>query len=436
MIRKFQAILFGPLAAAAAAASAVAQTGTAPVVVVPPFAFQQNKATSAGDVGTIAYRAAELVAADFRSSGDLVPLGPEGQVRYLYGEVTAPRFSSWRKTGAKALVTGFVTPRDNGRIAVACYVYDIAGGREIGRQGFVVAPEEWRRAAHRCADTAYSKLTGSRGGFDSRIAYVAESGPAMAPIKRLAVMDADGSNHKYWTAGDTTAVTPRLSPDGSRLAFVSFSGGQPHVRLLDLDTDQQRPLGPQDTASFAPRFSPDGRRIVFSMVQGSNTDIYIAGVDGGAPQRLTTSPGIDTSPAFSPDGRRIVFESDRSGSQQLYVMDANGFDQRRISFGPAQYAAPSWSAEGDLIGFTRIAGDGLRIGVMTVEGADERILTTGPFDESPSWAPNSRNLLFSRWTPVGVRTSILTVSVGGGQPRPAPTPQGGSDADWSLGAGE
>lgn len=423
--------------AACAAAPAAAQGGTAPVVVVPPFAFQGNKATSAGDVGTIAHQAAELVAADLRSSGDLVPLGPEGQARYVYAEVTAPRFSIWRKTGAKALVTGFVTPRGDGRIAVGCYVYDVAGGREIGRQGFVVAPDEWRRAAHRCADTAYSKLTGRRGGFDTRIAYVAESGPAMAPVKRVAVMDADGSNHKYLTAGDTIAVTPRLSPDGSLLAFVSFSGGQPHVRLLDLDSDEQRPLGPQGTASFAPRFSPDGRRVVFSMAQGSNSDIFIADVDGGGvPQRLTTAPGVDTSPAFSPDGRRIVFESDRSGSQQIYVMGADGSGQRRISFGRAQYAAPSWSGEGDLIAFTRIAGDGLRIGVMTVEGGDERILTTGPNDESPSWAPNSRNLLFSRWTAAGGRTAVLTVSLDGGQPRAAPTPQGGSDAEWSAGVGQ
>lgn len=430
MVRKIFLVVLAALAAPAAA-----QRGTAPVIVIPPFAFQANQATSAGDVGSIAHQAAELVAADLRSSGELVPLGPKDQARYVYAEVTAPRFSIWRKTGAKALVTGFVTPRDDGRIAVGCYVYDIAGGREIGRQGFVVAADEWRRAAHRCADTAYTKLTGRRGGFDTRIAYVAESGPSMQPIKRVAVMDADGSNHKYLTAGDTTAVTPRLSPDGALVAFVSFSGGQPHVRLLDLDSDRQRALAPEGTPSFAPRFSPDGRQIAFSMVEGGNSDIYIADVDGGAPRRLTTSPGVDTSPAFSPDGRRIVFESDRSGSQQLYVMSADGSDQRRISFGQARYAAPSWSGEGDLIAFTRIAGEGLRIGVMTADGGDERVLTAGPFDESPSWAPNSRNLLFSRWTPAGART-ILTVSTAGGEPRRAPTPQGGSDADWSAGAGQ
>lgn len=431
MVRKLLLIALAALASAPAAA----QGGAAQVVVVPPFAFQANKATSAGDVGAIAHQAAELVTADLRSSGDLVPLGPEGQARYVYAEVTAPRFSIWRKTGAKALVTGFVTPRDDGRIAVGCYVYDIAGGREIGRQGVVVPAGEWRRAAHRCADTAYAKLTGRRGGFDTRIAYVAETGSAITPIKRVAVMDADGSNHKYLTAGDTTTVTPRLSPDGALVAFVSFSGGQPHVRLLDLDSDQQRPLAPQGTPSFAPRFSPDGRTIAFSMVQGGNADIYIADVDGGVPRRLTTAPGVDTSPAFSPDGGRILFESDRSGSQQLYVMDADGSDQRRISFGPARYASPSWSGEGDLVAFTRISGEGLRIGVMTASGADERVLTTGPFDESPSWAPNSRNLLFSRWTPAGAR-NILTVSTGGGEPRRTPTPQGGSDADWSAGAGQ
>ena len=435
MTRQFRSPLLAALALCLATA-ATAQTGTAPVVVIPPFAFQDNKTTSAGEIWQIAQQASELMAADLRGSGDLVTFGPDGQPRYVYAEVTAPRFGAWRKAGAKALVTGFVRPREDGRITIGCYVYDVHAGREIGRQGFVVAPDEWRRAAHRCADTAYTKLTGRRGGFDTRIAYIAETGTPMTPIKRVAVMDSDGSNHQYLTAGDTTVVTPRLSPDGARLAFVSFSGGQPHVRLLDLDGEQHRPLVPEGSTSFAPRFSPDGRQVVFTMVQGGNSDIYIADADGGAPRRLTTSPGIDTSASFSPDGRRILFESDRSGSQQLYVMNSDGTEQQRISFGPARYAAPAWSPDGELIAFTRIDGGGLRIGTMTAAGGDERTLTTGPFDESPSWSPNGRNLLFHRWTPGAVRTGVLTVSADGGQPRPAPTPQSGSDPDWSAGVAE
>ena len=427
----FRISLFAALVFASTAASA--QTGTAPVVVIPPFAYQDNKTTTAGEIWQIAQQASELMAADLRGSGDLVTFGPDGQARYVYAEVTAPRFGAWRKAGAKALVTGFVRPRDDGRITIGCYVYDVHAGREIGRQGFVVAPDEWRRAAHRCADTAYTKLTGRRGGFDTRIAYVAESGSPSAPIKRVAVMDSDGSNHKYLTAGDTTVVTPRLSPDGARLAFVSFSGGQPHVRLLDLDGDQHRPLAPEGSTSFAPRFSPDGRRIVFTMVQGGNSDIYVANADGGAPRRLTTSPGVDTSASFSPDGERILFESDRSGSQQVYAMNADGSGQRRLSFGPGRAASPAWNADGTLIAFTRIDRVGLRIATMTAAGGDERLLTNGPYDESPSFSPNGRNILFHRWAPGAVRTSLLTVSVDGGQPRAAPTPQGGSDADWSTG---
>jgi TolB protein len=434
--RALPRLAFAALAAAPLASAASAQAPAATVVVIPPFAFQESRETKAGHSGTIAHQSSELVAADLRTSSDLVVLGPERQTRYVFAEVTAPRFSHWRSTGAKALITGFVNARDDGRLTVGCYVYDVAAGREIGRQGFVVAPEEWRRAAHRCANTAYSKLTGRRGSFDTRIAYVAQSGAAISPVKRIAIMDSDGSNHRYLTQGDTTVLSPRLSPDSERIAFVSFTGGQPHVRVLDLDGGEHRPLVAQTAMSFAPRFSPDGQRIVFTMAPGGNSDIYVVSARGGAPQRLTMSPGVDTSPSFSPDGTKIVFESDRSGSQQIYVMNADGSSQRRISFGSARYASPAWSPDGDLIGFTRVAGDGMRIGVMTSTGADEKILTSGRQDESPSWAPNGRQLLFQRWNPAEGRGGLFVVSVAGGDARVAATPQGGSDPDWSAGAAQ
>jgi TolB protein len=415
------------------AGAALAQGTPVTVVAVPQLSTPDNVSTSAGDTGLLARYVADVVTSDLRSSRELMPIGPENARVYSYPEATAPSFSQWRTTGAKALVTGFVQARNDGRITVACYLHDIPGAREIARKGFVVSPGEWRRAAHRCSDAVYEKLTGRPGSFDTRIAYVAESGSKNARVKRIALMDSDGTSHRYLTAGDNTVLTPRLSPGGQFLAYVSYAGGQPQVRLIDLESNDDRPLLPGNAMSFAPRFSPDCKRVLFTMADGGNTDIYIANADGTTLQRLTSTPGVDTAPSFSPDGSKIVFESDRSGNEQLYVMNADGSDPRRLSFGGARYASPAWSPDGERIAFTRIADDGLRIGVIATSGSDERTLTTGPQDEGPSWAANGRDVLFQRGDAFG-RTGLSVVSVDGGNPRSIVTPQDGSDPDWSAGA--
>ena len=412
--------------------AALAQGTPVTVVAVPQLSTPDNVATSAGDTGLLARYVADVITSDLRSSRELMPIGPQNARVYSYPEATAPSFTQWRTTGAKALVTGFVQARSDGRITIACYLHDIPGAREIARKGFVVAPGEWRRAAHRCSDAVYEKLAGRPGSFDTRMAYVAESGSKNARVKRIALMDSDGTSHRYLSTGDNTVLTPRLSPGGQYLAYVSYAGGQPHVRLIDLESNEDRPLLPGNAMSFAPRFSADGKRMLFAMADGGNTDIYAANADGTALLRLTTSPGIDTAPSFSPDGSKIVFESDRSGTEQLYVMNADGSDPRRLSFGGARYASPSWSPDGERIAFTRIAGDGLRIGVIAPSGSDERILTTGPQDEEPSWAASSRDVLFQRSDAFG-RTGLSVVSVDGGNPRSIVTPQDGSDPDWSTG---
>ena len=426
-------ISIAPIAAVLPAVAA-AQGTPASVIIVPPLSTPENVQTPAGWSGVIARQVADVIAADLRSTTELVPLGPENARVYPYAEATAPSFREWRKSGAKSLVTGFVQGRPDGRITVACYLHDIAGGRELARKGFVVAPAEWRRAAHRCSDAVYAGLTKRPGWFDTRIAYVAESGIKSARVKRIAVMDSDGTNHRYLSAGESTVLRPRLSPDGERLAYVSFAGGQPHIRLVNLSSNEDRPLLPGNAMSFAPSFSADGKRLVFSMAIDGNTDVYTANADGGALQRLTSTPGIDTSPSFSPDATRIVFESDRSGTPQIYTMNADGSAQRRMSFGGANYQSPAWSPDGDLIAFTRRAGDGLRVGVMSATGVNERILTRGPDDEAPSWSAGGRELLFQRTA--GARSGLYLVSVEGVEGRRIVTPQDASDPHWSTsGAG-
>jgi TolB protein len=346
---------------------------------------------------------------------------------YSYPEVTAPTFSRWRAKGAKALITGFVQARSDGRITVGCYVYDAEKGRELGRTGFVVAPTDWRRAAHKCSGLAYQSLTGAPGTFDTRIAYVAELGTPAAPVSRIAVMDSDGQHHTYVTPTGITVLSPRLSPRADRVAYVSYASGKPQVWVSGVGGGSQRPLLANDLMSFAPRFSPDGRRIAFAMQSGPNIDIYVADAGGGVVQRLTTSPGIDTSPSFSPDGTKILFESDRSGTQQLYVMEITGANQRRLSFGGGWYGSPEWSPDGDKIAFTR---RGTGIGFMNSDGSGERLLTRGTRDDGPSWAASSRELIFQRPEAAG-RHGIYRVTLGGGQPRRVQTPGPGTDPDWS-----
>ena len=372
----------------------------------------------------------EVIATDLRSTGLFTPIGPGGLPGYSVEEAGNPAYPSWRNAGVAALVSGSIEARPDGRMTIACYLHDVTAGRELARQGFAVTGSDWRRAAHKCADMVYSRLSGQQPYLDTRVVYVAETGPKNNRQKRVAIMDSDGSNHRYLTVGRHTVVTPRFSPRGDKLVYVSYIGRRPRVLLYDVATGSERLLIPGNHITFAPRFSPNGRDVVFSMANGGNTDIYIVSGSGGQPRRLTSAPGADTSPSFSPDGRQIVFESDRSGTQQLYVMGSDGSRQRRISFGGGRYASPSWSPTGNLIAFTKIAGP-FRIGVMNASGGGERILTDGWQDEGPSWAPNGQFVMFHR-TPQGAGAARLyAVPVGGGSARIMPTPVGGSDPSWS-----
>lgn len=416
--------------APAAAAQQSASTPAITVIAVPPMTTPDPGAKG-NEMLAIAWQATQLIVSDLRSTSDVMPLPANQKDYYSFPEVTAPAFPKWRSAGAKALLTGFVQSRPDGRLTFGCYAYDTVTGREVARKGFVVAVDEWRRAAHKCAGLAYTAATGAPGVFDTRIAYVARSGVGEAQVRRVAVMDSDGSGHNFLTAGDSIVMSPRLSPGGNQVAFVSYVGGKPAVRLSNLESGLQRTLVDGEAITFAPRFSPDGTRIAFSMMNGANADIYVASSGGGVPQRLTTSPGIDTAPAFSPDGQQILFESDRSGSPQLYVMNADGSGQRRLSFGGGWYSAPEMSPDGQWIAFTRRATDGLRIGVMSIDGTGERVLSTGPSDDSPTWAANSRELLFQRADAVG-RSAIYRQTVEGGPAQKLVTPQDGSDPDWSA----
>ena len=400
-------------------------------IAIPYMPTPRPAVTPAGETGALGRQVAEIVATDLRNSGLFTPRGPAGLPNVSFPQVTAPAFDTWSGTGAQALVQGYVQANGDGTLTVGCYLYDVFARTELTRQGFVVQPQFWRRAAHKCADAIYSRLTGETGYFDTRIIYVAETGPKGRRTKRLAIMDWDGANHRFLTNGQSTVLTPRFSPNQQTVVYMSYVGDQPRVYVYDVGSGQQRLLVNEPHMTFAPRFSPDGQWIIFSMSVAGNTDIYRVPTSGGRPQRLTNMPGIDTGGSYSPDGRQIVFESDRGGSQQLYVMDADGSNPRRISFGSGQYATPVWSPRGDLIAFTKLGGGGFRIGVMSPSGSGEKILTEAWQDEGPSWAPNGRAIMFFRTAQGSGKADLWAVDLTGSNERRVATPLDGSDPSWS-----
>ena len=401
-------------------------------IAIPAFATDRDRPTPANEAGTgaLGREVARVITANLRNNGLFKPVGPDSLPQPSFPQITAPAFATWSGRSAEMLVHGYVRARDDGRLVVGCYLYDVALQNELVREGWVVAPGDWRRAAHKCSDLIFSRLTGESPFFDSRIAYIAETGPKGNRVKRLAIMDSDGANHRFITNGQATALTPRFSPDYKSIVYLSFLDGNPRIYIYDIGTGRQRLITQSTNPTFAPRWSPDGKWILYSMAIAGNTDIYkISAAGGGRPQQLTFSSGIDIGGSFSPDGSRIVFESDRSGSQQLYVMSADGGNERRISFGGGRYATPEWSPRGDLIAFTKMAGN-FRIGVMTPSGGGERLLTNSWQDEAPTWAPNGRVIQFFRTTRGNGNTGIWQVDLTGRNERQLPTPVNGSDPAW------
>lgn len=401
------------------------------VIAVPALATPAAVNVAGMNTATLGRQIADVIAADLERSGLYAPLGP-GSVRAIsMAEVRAPQFGDWKARNAENVVHGFVQASGTGGLVVGCYLYDTDLGSELVRQGFEIQPADWRRAAHKCADAIYSRLSGESPFFDSRVAYIAESGPKGNRIKRLAIMDSDGGNHRFITNGQALALSPRFSPDYKKIVYVSYLNDRVRVFIYDITSGTQKLVTESKNATFAPRWSPDGRQILYSMAVGGNTDIYRVSTEGGTPVRLTSAPGIDVGGSFSPDGKKIVFESDRSGSQQIYTMNVDGSNQQRISFGGGRYATPEWSPRGDLIAFTKMGGGEFRVGVMTPSGGGERLLTNSWQDEAPTWSPNGRVIQFFRTSPGRTGTSSLwQVDLTGVNLRRLPTPQDGSDPSW------
>ncbi|HEY3910031.1 MAG TPA: Tol-Pal system beta propeller repeat protein TolB [Stellaceae bacterium] len=443
-MKKRRLVAFG---AAAAALAILAWVGTAaqaalriditsgqsqPMpIAIPAFAGgSANEAQAGRDI-------AGVVSADLERSGLFRPLDPRSFIENVSAtNGAAPQFADWRQINAQALVTGSVQTQGDGRLAVQFRLWDVDAGQQLTGFSYTTTQQNWRRIAHIIADEIYKRITGEEGYFDTRIVYVAESGPAQSRIKRLAIMDQDGANNRYLTDGRALVLTPRFSPSAQEITYLSFAGKTPRVYLLNIDTGQQEVVGDFPGMSFAPRFSPNGNRVILSRAINGASNIFVFDLRTHSATRLTSDNAIDTSPCYSPDGSQIVFNSDRGGSQQLYVMNADGSNVHRISFGSGRYGTPVWSPRGDLIAFTKIGTGSFSIGVMHPNGSGERELAQGFLVEGPTWAPNGRVLMYFSQGPsdsrgYGGAPHLETIDLTGYNQRDVPTPGAASDPAWS-----
>ena len=393
-------------------------------IAIPPFLGGDAK------LGT---EIAQVVTNDLKRSGLFQPIDPASFIEKISSVDQAPRFGDWRVINAQALVTGRVTRQSDGRLSAEFRLWDIFAGTQIAGQQFFTSPENWRRVAHIIADAVYERLTGESGYFDSRVVFVDEVGAKDNRIKRLAIMDQDGANVKTITRGDDLVITPRFSPNGQEITYMSYAGGKPRVYLLNIDTGQRELVGDFPGMTLAPRFSPDGQRIIMSLQQEGSANIYTMDLRTRRTTRLTDDSAIDVGASYSPDGSKIVFESDRGGTQQLYVMNADGTNPQRISFGEGTYSTPVWSPRGDLIAFTKRTGGNFAIGVMRPDGSGERILTSGFHNEAPTWSPNGRVLMFFRDTPgANGGPQLWSIDLTGYNEFRVPTANFASDPAWSA----
>ena len=383
----------------------------------------------------VAKQITKLVIADLNNSGLFKVIDPKAYIQRITNPNIMPKFGDWKIINAQALIIGSTKLETNGNIRIEFRLWDVFAEQQMAGWAFNTARSNWRQISHRIADKVYERLTGEIGYFDTRIAYIAESGPAQKRIKRLAIMDQDGANHRFLTNGTNLVLTPRFSPSQQELTYLSYIGRIPRVYLLDIETGKQEIVGDFPGMSFAPRFSPFGDQVIMSLASEGNSDIYSYNLKTNIRKQLTTYRGIDTSPSYAPNGKKIAFNSDRGGTSQIYVMNSNGKKVKRISFGKGKYSTPVWSPRGDYVAFTKFHQNTFYVGVMTPEGKGERIIAKGFLVEGPTWTPNGRMIAYTKKDyPRGKKegkTKIYTIDVTGFNEQEIITPLEASDPAWS-----
>ena len=348
-----------------------------------------------------------VIAADLKRSGRF-RIVDSPAVLGLSVDAPAAELATLRGRGIDAAAAGAVRAEGGGRYDVRFRLFDAARGEQLTSGGFGPLGGQLRATAHRIADAIYEKMTGERGVFSTRIAYVVKQGPRF----ELHVADADGFNAAPVLVSNEPILSPTWSPDGTALAYVSLQSKKPVVYVQRLLERRQIAVANFRGSNSAPAWAPDGKRLAVVLTREGGSQLFMINADGSGSRRLASSSSIDTEPTFSADGRWLYFTSDRGGSPQIYRMPAEGGDAQRLTFEGSYNVSPTISADGRTLAYiTRVGGGQFRLAVLDIETRQVQMITDTPNDESPSFAPNGRMIIYA--TQMGGRGTLAAVSVDG-----------------------
>jgi len=345
-----------------------------------------------------------IVQADLERSGQFRGVDASGQA---LDEGSRPDLSVWRQRTADSLVAGSVTRLPDGRFDVKFRLWDVVRGQDLGGQSYTVPQGDLRLAAHRIADYVYEKLTGEKGIFSTRIAYVTKGGTRY----NLWVADADGENAQAALASPEPIISPVWSSSGAQLAYVSFESRKPVVYVHSVASGQRRLVANFKGNNSAPAWSPDGTTLAVTLSRDGGSQLFTIPSGGGEPRRLTQSNSIDTEPVYSADGGTIYFVSDRGGAPQIYKMSAGGGNPTRVTFSGTYNISPSVSADGRWLAYISRVGGAFKLHVMELATGNVAAITDTAADENPSFAPNSKLIVYA--TRLGGREALMTTTLDG-----------------------
>ncbi len=325
----------------------------------------------------------------------------------VISETSAVNFGDWKARGAEALVVGSVQKLSDGRFDVRYKLLDTIKSSTLSGFSVAALPTNTRLTAHKIADDIYEKLLGVRGVFSTRVAYVTKAGSEY----RLEIADADGDGIQVALRSNEPIISPAWSPDGTKLAYVSFEAKKPVVYVQNLITRERTVIANYKGSNSAPAWSPDGSKLAIALSRDGLTQIYSVNSNGSGLQRLTTTSGIDTEPQFSADGQFIYFLSDRSGGPQIYRMGTNGGEAKRVTFGGSYNITPRISPDGTTLAYISRRDGKFQLYSLDLTSAQEQRLSDTVKDESPSFSPNGRYIMYA--TESGRRGSLAVVSTDG-----------------------
>ncbi len=348
----------------------------------------------------------DIIEADLQRSGRFKMLYA-GNVSPLPSEINQISFADWKNRNADALVIGAVARLPDGRFEVRFRLLDVPKQAQLGGVAFAMTAAQVRTTGHRIADFIYEKLTGERGVFSTRIAYVIKQ----AQRFELQIADADGQGAQTALASREPILSPAWSPDGTRLAYVSFESKKPVVYVHSLTTGQRQAVANFKGSNSAPSWSPDGKQLAVVLSRDGGSQIYLVNADGSNVRRVTSTASIDTEPYFSPDGQVIYFTSDRGGSPQIYRMNTAGGDAARLTFDGTYNVSPRPSPDGKTLAYVARNAGRFQLATLDLASRQTQVLTDTQRDESPSFAPNGRMILYA--TEISGRGVLAAVSSDG-----------------------